>query len=151
MAAAKGNKYAAGHVHGRPSDYHVDYCDQVIEHMAQGYSFESFAALLSVHKDTLYEWVKVHKEFSDAKRIGTEKCRLYFETQGLKGMNNKIPFFNDRIWRLNMINRFREEWTDRVDTDVTSKGEKIEKPDLTLLSDEQLAKLEEILTKANGG
>ena len=25
---------------------------------------------------------------------------------------NEIPFFNDRIFRLNMINRFREDWTD---------------------------------------
>jgi hypothetical protein len=27
-------------------------------------------------------------------------------------MMNDIPFFNDRIWRLNMINRFRSKWTD---------------------------------------
>jgi hypothetical protein len=97
---------------GRPTKYDEAYCEKLIEHMTEGYSFESFGGIIEVSEDTLYEWAKVHNEFSDSKKIGTQKSMVWWEQMGRKGMINEIPFFNDRIWRLNMINRFRSKWTD---------------------------------------
>jgi len=97
---------------GRPTKYDEEYCEKLIEHMAEGYSFESFGGIIEVSEDTLYEWAKVHEKFSDSKKIGTQKSMIWWEQMGRKGMINEIPFFNDRIWRLNMINRFRSKWTD---------------------------------------
>ena len=97
---------------GRPTKYKEEYCEMLIEHMAEGYSFESFGGVIEVAEDTLYEWAKVNKNFSDSKNIGTQKSMIWWEKVGRKGMMNDIPFFNDRIWRLNMINRFRSKWTD---------------------------------------
>lgn len=57
---------------GRPDKYKPEYCQQLVDHMATGMSFESFAANIGVHWDTLYEWCKVHPEFSEAKKEG--KC-----------------------------------------------------------------------------
>jgi hypothetical protein len=34
---------------------------------------------------------------------------------------NDIPFFNDRIWRLNMINRFRNDWIDGTKNENNDK------------------------------
>jgi hypothetical protein len=47
--------------------------------MAQGKSFFAFGALIDVHVDTLYEWCKKHKEFSDAKKMGEAKALAYWE------------------------------------------------------------------------
>ena len=91
----------------RPTKYDEKYCEMLIEHMAEGYSFESFGGIIEVDETTLYEWVKNHEKFSLSKSIGTQKSMIWWEQMGRKGMMNEIPFFNDRIWRLNMINRFR--------------------------------------------
>ena len=55
---------------GRPTKYKEEYCDMLIEHMARGNPIETFAAVAHVTVDTVHEWVKVHPEFSVAKRIG---------------------------------------------------------------------------------
>jgi hypothetical protein len=51
---------------GRPSEYRVEHCQLVIEFMGQGYSLTAFAGHIRVARDTVYEWVKRHSEFSDA-------------------------------------------------------------------------------------
>jgi hypothetical protein len=105
----------------RPSKYDEKYCEMLIEHMAEGYSFESFGGIIEVNEDTLYEWVKVHPKFSDSKSIGTQKSMVWWEKIGRQGMINEIPFFNDRIWRLNMINRFRSKWSDGTKNENNDK------------------------------
>lgn len=65
---------------GRPTDYKPEYCAMLIEHMRNLHSFESFGADIGVHRDTLYEWCKKHKDFSDARKRG--------RTVLLKGMEN---------------------------------------------------------------
>lgn len=106
---------------GRPTKYKEEYCQKLIDHMAEGYSFDSFAGIVDVNIDTLYEWAKVHVEFSDAKSIGTAKSMAWWERIGRMGMINEIPFFNDRIWRLNMINRFRSQWSDGTKNENNDK------------------------------
>jgi hypothetical protein len=51
---------------GRPSEYLPEYCEAVIAFMAQGYSLTAFAGSIRVARDTVYEWIKAHSEFSDA-------------------------------------------------------------------------------------
>lgn len=122
---------------GRPTKYKEEYCQMLIDHMSEGYSFDSFAGIVEVNIDTLYEWAKVHAKFSDAKHIGTAKSMAWWERIGRMGMINEIPFFNDRIWRLNMINRFRAQWSDgtknenndKVKTEIVVRyGNKTDRP-----------------------
>lgn len=61
---------------GAPTKYKEEYCNQLIEHMSQGFSYESFAGLISVDRDTLYQWEKDHCQFSDAKKQGRAKQLL---------------------------------------------------------------------------
>jgi hypothetical protein len=46
---------------------------------------------------------------------------VFWEQVGRRGMMNDIPFFNDRIWRLNMINRFRADWIDGTKNENNDK------------------------------
>ena len=64
---------------GRRTKYKEEYCQQLLAHMRKGYSFESFAAVIDCHRDSLYEWTKKHPNFSDAHKKGFELCRLYWE------------------------------------------------------------------------
>lgn len=96
---------------GRPTDYKPEYCQMLIDHMAEGFSFESFAAVVKVNRDTLYNWVAIHPDFSDAKKSGFDESRLTWEKIGRdiakKGEGNATAFI------FNMKNRFREDWNDK--------------------------------------
>jgi hypothetical protein len=94
------------HPGGRPSKYDPKYCRMVIDHMEHGLSFESFAGTIEVSRDTLYEWTKVHEEFSDAFKIGQMKCRLFWERLGINGVAGKIPGFQVAGHIYNMKVRF---------------------------------------------
>lgn len=93
--------------------------------MSKGYSFESFAAIIDVNKDSLNEWAHKHKEFSVAKKRAIDKCRYWWEQMGIAGIwesmgqrtgkNNKDPKkLNTAMWIYNMKCRFREEWRDEI-------------------------------------
>lgn len=99
---------------GRPSEYNPEYCAQLITHMRSGGSFEGFAGLIEVSKQTLYNWTKKHKEFLDAKEVGESVALLWWENIGknclLLGPNEK---FNSVVWNRNMENRFG--WSKKVE------------------------------------
>lgn len=122
---------------GRPSLYKPEYCEKLIKHMRKGLSFESFAGVVDVNIDTLYEWEKVHANFSEAKKIAFAKCRLFWEKKGHQGLYPKmIPGekgvtllpMNSSVWIFNMKNRFG--WKDRPEEkQVTVKGFKFVEED----------------------
>ena len=106
---------------GAPSKYKKEFCQMLITHMSKGLSFECFDAGKGIVKDTLYNWTKKHKAFSDAKKRGELLCQKFWEKMGISGMLN-LPViyngkliqpknFNAAIYIFNMKNRFG--WTDR--------------------------------------
>lgn len=101
---------------GRPSLYKPEYCEQLIEHQASGLSFESFAGVIGVNRDTVYHWLTLHKPFSDAKKIGDMKCLLCWEKIGKDGVLGLIEKFNPAVYCFNMKNRFK--WRDRFELGV---------------------------------
>lgn len=126
------------HPGGRPTLYKEEYCEMLVQHMEQGYSFESFAGVLRVSRQTIYDWADRHQEFLDSKRAGTELSRLWWERTGHAGMfmGGKDNPFNSTVWVFSMKNRFG--WKDR--TEVTNK-------DIKSLSDEDLLKEAKELVK----
>lgn len=70
---------------GQPTKYREEYCEMLIKHMEQGNSFWSFAGVVSVCFDTLSEWCKQHKQFSEAKSIGIAKLLIHDEAIGKGG------------------------------------------------------------------
>ncbi len=94
---------------GSPTKYDPKYCDMLIEHMSQGLSYETFAAVISVSRQTIYDWEE-NTEFLDAKRVAFEKCRLFWEKLGVGGTAGKIRNFSSGTWVYNMKCRFRDKW-----------------------------------------
>lgn len=103
---------------GRPrAEYDPAMCDELIVHMAQGYSFESFAGTLVVSLDTIQRWADQKPDFCRAKKVGFELCRLFWENAGIDGLKQK--FFQYGVWAFNMKNRFKEQWRDKHEITVT--------------------------------
>lgn len=103
---------------GRPSKYKPEYCELLIKEMSRGFSFEAVAGLLEVNVDTLYEWVKKHKEFSDAKKIAFGRNRYFWEKIGIDNIKNiyQGDNLNTTLWIFNMKNRFG--WRDTKEESV---------------------------------
>lgn len=123
---------------GRPTKYRPEFCQDLIDHMSKGYSYETFGAALydkygkefGVHKDTLYEWEKEHSDFSDAKKVAFMKCQQEWEELGIKGTQGSFIAFSGSTWIFNMKNRFK--WRDRSDIELNgalevTKGNDIQK------------------------
>lgn len=117
-------KKKSGRPIGRPTKYKAEYCDLLVKHMKDGFSFESFGAHpVCVHKDTLYEWVKKHDEFADAKKRAEIECLKFWERIGIRGATGKIANFNAASFIFNMKNRFK--WTDRQEQSIDESANEI--------------------------
>jgi hypothetical protein len=88
---------------GRPTTYRPEYCDMLIEHMKQGFSFRSFGSKVAAGRATLYQWVDANAEFADAAQKGREACSTYYENLGkmmatgqLRRIAKEEPVLNDR-------------------------------------------------------
>ncbi len=136
---------------GRASEWDEKYCEQLIEHMGGGLSFESFSAVIGVHRATLYRWADEYPSFCDAKRIGTDKNLLWWEKQGRDGLweekdsvtEKGVPYasrtLNNTIWIFNMKNRHK--WRDKEnDTDIHIHNARV---NVELPDDELEKRLEE--------
>ena len=66
---------------GRPTSYRPEFCERIVVLMAEGRSLDGCASLLCVHPDSLYEWQKVHPEFSEAVRAGRAAATTFWENR----------------------------------------------------------------------
>lgn len=117
------------HAGGRPTLYDPKFIDEVDNYLATATKenqhlpkVESFALWIGVNKDTLYEWKKLYKEFSDA----LEKIMLF---QGERLIDDGIyggHEINASIVKLMLMNN--HGMVDKSNTDLTTKGDKIESP-----------------------
>jgi transposase len=106
---------------GRPTDFKDEYCELLVQHMKEGYSFESFAGLVGVTRKTIYNWLEI-PEFLHAKERGFEVSRLTWEKIGktitVHGEGNATAFI------FNMKNRFREDWNDKKEIEHSGEVKK---------------------------
>ena len=129
---------------GRPTSYRPEYCARLIELMAQGRSLDGCAALLGVHPDSLYEWQKVHPEFSVAVRAGRAAATAFWETRLLDVAQGGAGNAQAIQWALRNRSRAASGWDHahaklevsgpdggavQVQTDVTVIDAKLLTPD----------------------
>lgn len=107
---------------GRPSKFDPSYCDLLYEHMAEGLSYKSFAGRkdIKVNEDTLYEWEKNYKEFSDAKKMGECASLLFWEKMGVELCTGKLEGKSAAIYCFTMKNKFK--WRNNDDTDIGNRS-----------------------------
>lgn len=94
---------------GAPTKYHDKIPALYLEAMEAGKSIVQFAASLDVHRDTIYEWRKVHKEFSDVFMRGKAKYEAHWETWLVDNLGN--PKINAPLVKLLFANR--HGWSDK--------------------------------------
>lgn len=95
---------------GQPTKYKPEYCEMLVTHMGLPASFESFAAEVDVDRDTIYEWRKVHKEFSDAHKRGKMKCLAMFEkTLRLHGKGQLKGNIAAVLFHMKNLTTFRDD------------------------------------------
>lgn len=104
---------------GRPSLYDPAYCGLLEDHFAQGLSYESFAGVVGVSKQTLYDWEKAHPEFLDAKKSNEAKSQLIWEKRlaslATTGEGNATAII------FGLKNRASDSWRDVKATEITGR------------------------------
>ena len=101
---------------GRPSESDPAHCGRVVELGKLGKSVTQMACELDVNKDTLYEWAKVHPEFSVALTRARQWSQDWWETKGQNGLD--ASGFNASLWSRSMAARFPEDYTERQKRDL---------------------------------
>lgn len=104
----------------RPTDYRPEYCDQVIAWGQEGKSVTWMAAQLDVSRECIYEWARVHTEFSDALTRARAKAQQWWEDAGQNAL--MVPGFNSSVWSKSMAARFPEDWRENKGVELTGAG-----------------------------
>jgi hypothetical protein len=92
-----------------------------------------------VTRETLYEWARTHKEFSDALTLAREHSQAWWEKQGKDGLGD--PRFNANLWAKNMGPRFKQDWSEKSQLEITGKdGGPLETKSTVVLTAEEAYK-----------
>lgn len=103
-------------MNGRPTDYLPEYCDEVITLGKLGKSVTQIASTLDVHKDTVYEWAKVHPNFSDALSRARQESQTWWEDQGQAGLT--ADRFQPSLWAKQVSCRFPDDYREKQDLNL---------------------------------
>lgn len=108
---------------GRPTKYKPEYCQQLIEHMSEGFSFESFAANVGTSRDVLYDWAKANIDFADAKKQGHDLSLKWWEGVIRAGVCGKIKGFSAAMAIFAMKNKHGWRDVQEIEQHSTQKLE----------------------------
>jgi hypothetical protein len=91
---------------GAPTLYREEYCEKLIQHMATGRSFESFAAVIGTSRRVLYQWRDAHENFLHALEAGRDAHLKFMEDQAMGNLveNYQGPKLNTALFKLFMVN-----------------------------------------------
>lgn len=119
--ACRGDK-PAGYVFGRPTKYHPDMCEKVIEWGRQGKSRTWIAGELGLDRRTLYRWEADHPDFCLALARAKVLEQQWWEDAGQDGMLKQG--FGQSVWSRSMAARFPDDWRESTknETELTGKG-----------------------------
>lgn len=97
---------------GQPTKYKPEYCQELIDTMREGLSLSSFCSKIGVSRETAYEWMRRHDEFSDAHKIAKEHAQNFWERvlrqTALGKMKGNVG--GQIFW---LKNRFADDWKDK--------------------------------------
>ena len=102
---------------GRPSKYNPAFCDRVIELAKEGAGWAEYAADFGVDRASLYRWAEQHEDFAQALTRAKVLEQAWFEREGRLNLRNRE--FNANLWGKSVSARFREDYTERKETQVT--------------------------------
>lgn len=99
----------------------------ILESGREGKHLTDFLIKLGISYDTHYELLKRNKQYSETIKEYSKLCEQWWYNKAYesieKGESNK---FNQRLWTVIMKNKFRDNWHDEKQVDITSGGDKIQ-------------------------
>jgi len=108
--------------------YRQEFCEQLITHMKEGLSFETFAAVINVSSMTMTRWSKKYKEFGRAREKGTlyrqmllEKTIILTATGAMRGNAPLLKTMAHNILGWSNSDGKTEESLDRLTGDKLKK------------------------------
>ena len=101
---------------GRPTKYSPELCEKILPMFKNGESIVEVCAQLGISRDTFYDWIKIHDDFSDTIKRGLELSEAWWSRLGRNGAAGKAKI-QPATWIFNMKNRFK--WTDKVEVNET--------------------------------
>jgi hypothetical protein len=146
----KADQPTGKHPGGRPTKYHPSMLPVIFELASQGASKVEIAVELGITRSTLYLWMQEVEEFSDAMQKADELAQAWWEKMGRSATFGAFPAFNSAAYIFQMKNRFRQDWRDVKQTELTgANGGAIElvarAVEVDHLDDDQLEALEQAL------
>lgn len=102
---------------GRPSKYKPEFCAQVIELGKEGKSVAQIAAAFEVDKASIYRWEEEHEDFRTAFARAKALSQTWWEDKAQQNLSDKN--FNAQLWLKSVASRFREDYTERQQTELT--------------------------------
>lgn len=104
---------------GRPTVYREAYCSEVLSHLGEGYTLASFAGIIGVSRQTVYDWADAHPQFLDAIKVGRVKGQSIWEQrlakQAIDGSGNTAAII------FAMKNLYQDDWADKILNEHTGK------------------------------
>ena len=95
----------AKHAGGRPTLYHREMCNRLVDAMAGGLTAEAAAARIGISARSLFYWQQQHPEFLQAIQEGRQRLQLWWEERALAMANGELG--NTQIVVLGLRNRSR--------------------------------------------
>ncbi len=137
--------------------YKSEYCQQLIQHMKEGKSFESFGAAIGLGRRTIYDWTKTYPEFEEAKEEGHAHALNFYEEMAITKIKG-IP--TDKIEAPRMMDtaliifflktRFRTVYSEKQEIEL-SGNVSYKKEELSKLSTESLLQIEKLIKDESKG
>lgn len=106
---------------GRPTKYKPEYCQMVVDHMAEGASLTSFAPKIDVARSTINEWIDANPDFSEAVKRAKAKCAAWWERVGRSGAQGGDV--NPTLVIFGLKNMAADDWREKQELDVNQKSE----------------------------
>ena len=102
---------------GRPTTYDPAYCEKVIELGREGKSPAQIAGTLDIPRTTLLSWADAHQEFSTALTRAKELEQMWWEDKAQEALF--ADKFQAPVWKKSMEARFRGDYTERRETELS--------------------------------
>lgn len=98
----------------------------ILQSGREGKHLSDFVLKLGYSYESHYQLIKRNREYSDTIKEYNVLCEQWWYEQARtaveRGESNK---FNQRLWTVVMKNKFRDNWSDDKNIDITTQGEKI--------------------------
>jgi transposase len=109
---------------GRPTKYKPEFCDAIIEMAKTGASKAEMCLDLDIAWSTFQLWQETHEEFSASVKEAERLSQGWWEKNGRIATFGGTQGFNATSFAFNMKNRFKDDWKDKIENELSGKDGK---------------------------